>query len=369
MNIESISCHVVRKEFSSAQWNPRTRWKEKNIVLALLRTDQGVWGIGEAYCDGGSTASVMAIIEHDFTPLLIGKSILDLGLLVSSLRETMIVSAKGGAAWAALSALDLALWDALGKGLGQPVCNLLGAQRRRIPAYASAGLYGAEKSPAVLAAEMLSYVALGFRAVKIKVAGASLQEDIARVAAVREAIGPQVRLMVDALYALSVPQAIRMANALEKYDIDFFEAPVAPDNLRGLAKVAAASPIPVAGNEFAYGLETFRRIIENDAVSVVHLDAILCGGISEGLRIAAIAAAYHLPCSFHAASSAVCFAANLQLAAAIPNVDSIEFHMLHRMLFERLPQDHFRLVDGHIEVPDLPGLGLGWDVDALQELG
>jgi L-alanine-DL-glutamate epimerase-like enolase superfamily enzyme len=365
--VVAVETRVVRKAFDKAQWNPRTRWAEKNVVLVLLQTDAGITGIGEAYCDAGVPASVATLIEKDFAPLVIGRSITDLGAIVASIRDTMIVSAKGGAAWAALSAIDIALWDALGKALGQPVCNLLGCERRRVYAYASAGLYGAGKTEAKLAEEMQGYVERGFRAVKIKVGGASLAEDVRRVAAVREAIGPDVRFMVDALYALSASDAIRMSRAIEKYDIHFLEAPVVPEDITGLARVAARGPVAVAGNEFAYGLDGFRRIIESDGVAFVHLDAILCGGISEGRRIAALAASRHLPCSFHAASSAVCFAANLQIAASVPNVDSIEFHMLHTMLFDQLPKDHFRLEDGCVVVPAAPGLGLNVETLRLGE--
>jgi L-alanine-DL-glutamate epimerase-like enolase superfamily enzyme len=361
MKIDAIETRVLRKAFAKAQWNPRTRWNEKVVVLVLLRTAGGPVGIGEAYCDGGTPDSVQAIIERDFAPLVVGRSLFDLGAVSSSLRETMVVSAKGGAAWAAMSGIDIALWDALGQTLGQPIATLLGAQRRRVPAYASAGLYGPGKTIDDLAAEMKGYVDLGFTGVKLKIGGAPFADDVARVAAVREAVGPGVRLLVDALYALTVPQALRMARALERYDIGFLEAPVAPDDIPGLARVAAASPVPLAGNEFAYGLETFTHIIESNAVAVAHLDAILCGGISEGLRIAAVAASRHVPVSFHAASSVVCFAANLQLAAAVPNLDSVEFHMLHRMQFDEMAQGRFKLVDGCVELPEGPGLGLDND--------
>ncbi len=363
--IESVRTRVVTKAFDRAQWNPRTRWTEKNVVLAVLRTEAGICGVGEAYCDGGSPESVVAIIERDLATLAVGRPLSDLGAIASAMRDSMVVSAKGGAAWAAASAVDIALWDALGRSLGQPVCTLLGAQRRTVFAYASAGLYGRGKTPDDLAAEMRGYVDLGFRGVKIKVGGATLAEDLARVASVRDAIGPDIRLMVDALYSCSVPEALRMARGLERHDVHFLEAPVHPDDIDGLARLAAASPVPLAGNEFAYGLDGFRRIVEKDAVGFVHLDAILCGGISEGLRIAALAASRHVPVSFHAASSAVCFAANLQLAACSPNVDSVEFHMLHRMLFDRLPPGAFPLKDGHVEVPAAPGIGLGFDPETL----
>jgi L-alanine-DL-glutamate epimerase-like enolase superfamily enzyme len=365
LKIESLRAVTLARAFTAAQWNPRMRWNTKRIVLAVVETAGGICGIGEAYCDGGDAASVLQLIERDLAPLAVGRSLAELGAVTAAAREAMVVSAKGGAAWAATSALDIALWDAWGRALQQPVSALLGATRRHVPAYASAGLYGPDKTLDDLAREMAGYVARGFRAVKIKVGGASLREDLARVAAVREAIGPDVRLMVDALYALDPHDALNMANELVRHDVYFLEAPVHPDDLDGLARVAAASPVRIAGNEFAYGLDGFRRILRRDAVSVVHLDAILCGGISEAMRIAALSAGHHRTVSFHAASSAVCFAANLQVAAAAPNVDSVEFHMLHDMLFDGLPEGTFRLVDGQVEVPTAAGLGLGVDVNTL----
>jgi len=361
IRVESVTTQVVTRTFDRAQWNPRTRWDRKNVVLALLRTQDGCCGVGEAYCDGGDPSAVCALIERDLAPLAVGRSLAELGSIATAMRQSMIVSARGGAAWAAASALDIALWDALGRTLGLPVAWLLGGQRRRVPAYASAGLYGHGKTTDDLALEMRSYVDRGFRAVKIKVGGASFADDLARVRAVRDAIGPQVGLMVDALYALDVSQARRMAEALAALEVLFLEAPVHPEDVDGLARVAAGSPVPIAGNEFSFGLDGFRRLLRRDAVDVVHLDAILCGGVSEAMRICALSSAHHRKVSFHAASSAVCFAANLQVAAAAPDVHSIEYHMLHDLLFDKLPAGTFRLVDGEVELPSAPGLGLGFD--------
>ena len=365
MRVASCRAHVVTRKLKTPQWNPRTRWNEKNVVLAFLEMDDGRLGVGEAYCDGGSTASVVDLIERDFGPHVVGASPLESARTWSRLFETTQVSTKGGAAFAALSAVDIALWDLAGKALGVPLWRLLGGHSDRVPAYASAGLYGEGKRPAELATEMAGYVSKGFKAIKIKVAGASLREDVARVAAVREAVGPDIRLMVDALYALSVPDALRMARALDPYDIHFLEAPVQRADIAGLARVARESPIPVAGNEFAHGLDEFRRLLESDAVSIVHLDAILCGGVTEAMRIAALAAAFYRPVSFHAASSAVCFAANLHVAAAVPNAESIEYHMLHDLLFDRIGEGVFRLEDGCVVMPEAPGLG--FDAAALAD--
>ncbi len=364
--VASCRTRVISRKMENAPWNPRTKWNEKNVVLAILETDGGHVGVGEAYCDGGSPASVVDIIERDFAPIVVGTSPTRIASTWARMADTTMVSNRGGNAFAAISAIDIALWDLAGKIVGLPTWRLLGGHSDRVFAYASGGLYGHGKTPSGLADEMLGYVRQGFRAVKIKVAGAPLRDDVARVAAVREAIGPDVRLMVDALYALSVPEAIRMARAIEPYDVHFFEAPVNRLDVAGLARVARECRIPVAGNEFARGLDEFKSLLASDAVSVVHLDAILCGGISEAMRIAALSRAFHRPVSFHAASSAVCFFANLQVAAAVANAESIEYHMVHQILFDRLPAGSLRFEDGHVLLSSAPGLGLHSEALAVE---
>ena len=356
--IVKVVTHVVTRNMSQALWNPRTLWSSKKAVLVGVQDESGMWGVGECYCDGGSTESVVAIVQNDFAPLVMGATAGEIGRLGRDVKRGMVVASRGGAAHAAWSGVDIALWDLLGKTLRTPVSSLLGGTASGAYAYASAGLYGKSKTTADLQDEMTGYVAQGFTGVKLKVGGLSVTEDLARVRAVREAVGPSVRLMVDALYALTVADALKMARGLAPLDVHFFEAPVHPDNIAGLAEVRASRQVPVAGNEFAYGLPQFLALMQARAVDVVHLDAILCGGISEAMRIAALAEAFHLPVSMHAASSVVCLAANLHVAAAIPNNDSCEFHMIHRMFLDHCPPGHFWMDGAQLQLPSAPGLGL-----------
>lgn len=358
MKITGVVAKVLTRQSDVLLRNPRLVWREKRVLIVFLETDAGLVGIGEAWCEGSDPASTIAVLEHDLKHLIIGEDPFFVGRIWNRLFDLTIVSAKQGIIFAAMSAIDIAAWDLIGKAVGQPTYKLLGACRDEVFAYASGGLYREAQTPDRLAEEMAAYVAKGFRGVKMKVGGATLAEDVARVASVREAIGPLTRLMVDAVYSLTVPEAIRMARALERYDLWFFEAPVSPYDVPGLAKVSSLSPIPIAGNEFAFGRHAFRALIERGAVSFVHLDSILCGGMSEAMKISAMAAAAGLPCSFHASSSAVCFASNLHVAAAIPNCDSIEWHMVHQLLFDRLPGDAFRLDNGYVQLPAAPGLGI-----------
>lgn len=362
MKITKLTTRVLTRRFEQPQRNPFLVMREKNTLLVLLETDTGLLGIGEAWCEGLSPASTVALLEEDLRPLVLGEDPFYSARIWHKIFRTTVISAKRGSIFAALSAIDIAIWDLIGKAVGQPVYKLLGGCSDRVFAYASAGLYGVEKTKDDLAREVAGYVERGFRAVKIKIGGAPLSEDLGRVAAVREAVGPDIRLMVDAVYSLTVPQAIRLARAMEPYDIHFFEAPVSPYDLQGLKRVASVSPIPIAGNECAVGRSGYRDLITREAVSCVHLDSILCGGISESVKIASLADAWNLPCSFHMASSAICLAANLHVAAAIPNLDSVECHMLHQALFEALPEGGLDLVDGCARVPQAPGLGLEFDL-------
>jgi len=359
MKIANIRTRVVTRHSDRPERNPLIAWKEKNVLLVIVETDDGSTGIGEAWCDGGDPSVTAHLIERDFMPLLIGEDPRRHARLWQKIRDTTTYSIRDGIAYSALSGIDIAIWDLVARHYRVPVGTLLGGVRDRVFAYASGGLYADGKTASDIGREMHGYVIRGFRGVKLKIGGAPFDQDIARVAAAREAIGPDVRLMVDAVYALSVAEAMRMARALERHDIHFLEAPVHPTNVEGLAQVARLSPVPLAGNEFAYGRSQFKRLFDAQAISYVHLDAIVCGGITEAMRISSMADTYGLPCSYHAASSAVCFAANLHVASAVPNCDSIEFHMIHQLLWDRLPADTFVLDPaGNIVLPAAPGLGL-----------
>jgi len=364
--VRRVTTRLIEREMSGTLRNPRQRWSKKRMVLAFVEAASGEVGVGEAWVSGGTPRAVLDTIEDDIAPRIEGQDPFFVrGFCEEMFRRTEMTGRLGsmGAAW---SAVDAALWDLLGKLTGQPLYKLLGAVSDRVPAYASAGLYGDDKSTDDLAAEMAGYVARGFTAVKMKVGGATLKEDIARVAAVREAIGPDVRLMVDALNNLDVAEAIAMARAFERFDIHFFEAPVSPYDIAGQARVAAAVPMPVCGNENQPWMGYFRDLIDAGAVHFVQFDVAACGGITEGRRIAEYARARHLPVTLHASSTSVLMAASLHLAAACANTHSVEYHMLHQWLWERMPGGTFAVEPGgFVRPPAGPGIGLALSPDDL----
>jgi L-alanine-DL-glutamate epimerase-like enolase superfamily enzyme len=261
----------------------------------------------------------------------------------------------------------MALWDIIGKKLNLPLYKLLGSNNPRIPVYASGGLYGANKSPQDLGRELLGYIKSGFNSVKMKV-GANFYDDIKRVAAAREALGSGPQLMVDFHYEWDVATTLRFARAIEKYDILWIESPLPPYDFDGYRRLSAQSPIAIAGNETIAWAETFQRYISTDGIHYIEIDPSACGGVSESLSIAKLAQISGRPCTLHSSSSAVLFAADLHIAASIPNCHSVEYHMFHQWFWDAAPSNWKSVKDGTIHAPEGPGLGINFSLDYLNAL-
>jgi L-alanine-DL-glutamate epimerase-like enolase superfamily enzyme len=352
-------------------------------LLVEVETDGGITGIGEAGFGGGGTRQV---IETQLRPMLCGQD----PLLIEGLWQRMFARTRQfgrrGINMNALSGIDIALWDIAGKVAKLPVYRLLGACRHRVEAYASGGFYQEGKSIDDLAGEAEAYCARGFPGMKMKigrnpstqthlrhlVADAQLcqvapAEDIARVAAVRRALGPKAKLMVDVNCAWSPALAIEMGRELEPYKLYWIEEPVATDDIDGSARVAAALATPIAGYETETGLYGFRELISRGAVDIVQPNIAWSGGFSECRRIAALAHAHHLMVAPHAFNSAVTLAASLHLAASIPNGLVLEFDQNPNGLRDELLQEPIAIDgDGMIALPERPGLGIELDPAAVE---
>jgi D-arabinonate dehydratase len=352
-------------------------------LLVEVETDTGIVGIGEAGVGGGATADVIA---KSLKPLLIGQD----PLLIEGLWQKMFARTRQfgrrGLVMQAISGIDIALWDIAGKAAGMPVYRLLGGCRDRVEAYASGGFYQRDKSAADLAAEAEGYRARGFKGMKMKVGRnpstqtplrellgqkdfceVDPEEDLTRVAAVREALGPKSKLMVDANCAWSPAMAIAMGREMEQHNLYWIEEPVATDDIEGSAEVARALAAPVAGYETELGLYGFRELISRGAVDIVQLDLAWSGGFSEGKRIAAYAHAHHRMVAPHAFAGAVLLVASLHFAAAIPNGLELEWDQNPNAIREELLKQPLRLEkDGTVKVPERPGLGVELDRAAVE---
>ena len=359
----------------------------KPALLVEVETDTGLLGLGEAAHFGGPLVSTATVIEQELRPYLLGQDPRETERLWELMHRRAYKHARGGIVIAAISGVDIALWDLRGKLAGMPLWRLLGGYRRRVPAYATGGFYAEGKGVPELADEMRAYCRHGFRAVKLKVGRnsgiegsplramadrgvceVSLAEDLARVRAVREAIGPDVRLMVDANGAWDVPTAVRMGRLLEELDVYWFEEPVWPDDLAGSAEVAAKVAIPIAGYETcSYGTVSFRDYIAARAVHFVQPDVAWAGGLTETLKIAHLAQAANLPLAPHIHGSAVAVAAAAHLLGAVRNGSMAEMVFPAHPLMGDLVREPL-VVDGtgEIDLGERPGLGIELDPDAVK---
>jgi D-arabinonate dehydratase len=322
-----------------------TEWR---FSLVEVFTDEGIKGM----CPGGRSKE---ITEGPLKEMLLGEDPLYIEKLWRKMYQGWCHPASAGDAVRAMSRIDIALWDIIGQALGQPVYRLLGGDRDRVPAYAAGGYYEPGKTNKDLQEEMIGYVAMGYDAVKMKVGRISLEEDAERVRAVRKAIGPKVKLMVDGNHAWTPYEAILFGRMIEECNPFWLEEPVPATDYEGGAEVAAALDIPVATGENEYLRWGFRDLIKNHAVDIVQADPGVCGGFTEWRKIAAIATANNMPLAPHGHGNIGAHA-----VASIPEGLTVETYPTHTGPNAKVIQ-LFPIKKGEIYLPQTPGMG--WKVD------
>jgi len=344
-------------------------------TLILVETDQGLTGMGAAL---GTPPVVAAIVEHELAPDVVGEDPLFSerifekmynGSRVKPALERGVpqaeVSRRVGMVMEAISGVDIAVWDVKARALGIPVYQALGAVRSRVRAYASGGWAPGDEAEAELGA----YAAKGFTAVKMRVVGRdgfSLENCVRRVDAARRGIGRNVELMVDAHASLETPVAIRIAKALEPYDLAWFEEPVSPDNHAGMAEVRRTTRIPIASGEREFSRYGFKSMLEHGAIDIAQPDVARAGGLTEIRRIAALTGAYDLRLAPHAWGSGLLFAASIHAAMAAANCHILEVSQGYMPMMNELFNEPFDIRDGYVCAPDRPGLGYTLRPDALE---
>jgi len=356
MKITAI--HPIPLAIPMKPMTPPSTWRagtRKQIVVRVV-TDDGLTGTGEAFAYGAPLA-VVSVIDESLAPLLIGQDPLRIEALVDLMHRATMIYGRRGLAMFAISGVEIALWDVLGKALGAPVCALLGgAIRPRLPAYASLLRYDA---PADVARACRHFVSEGFRMLKLH------QTDVESVRAAREAVGPDVELMLDANCPWSPEGAIGMARALAPHRLFWLEEPVwPPEDYAGLARVAAATETPIALGENESTLFGFREIVERRAADILQPSITKVGGISEFKKIAALAQAVNVPIAPHSFYFGPGLAATLHVAASFGGSLPVEFPTgeLETPFLARPIEAH----DGWVEVPQGPGLGVEINEEAIR---
>ena len=332
--------------------NGRYVYPTAGLDVIKIDTDEGVTGLGLA---GGVDRSVgigRELVDH-LKLFVIGQDPFDTERIWDEMWQPKLVGRRG-LSTRIISGIDIALWDLKGKATGQPVYKLLGGYVDSIPVYIAGGYYEEGKTLEDLAQEMLIALETGATAVKMKIGGVPIKEDVERVRVVREAIGPDAKLMVDANCAYRYYEAIDIARKMEPYDIFWFEEPVNPDDYRGHKLITEATTIPIATGENEYTRYGFRDLIESRSAAILQPDALIMGGVTEFMKVAAMAQSHDLPLASHGTQDV-----HIHLMTAIPNGLILEYYststdpLRTEMLVENL-----QVVDGFVSPPNKPGLGI-----------
>lgn len=347
----------------------------KNWVFAKVETDEGLYGWGEAYTQTDRDEGIRATIDA-LGRYLVGRDPFEIKSFLLSAHADFAIRRGSMELYSARSAIEQALWDIAGKATGQPVYNLLGGRcRESIHVYAN-GWSSSTRDPEELGQQAKNTVSLGFDALKFdpfpgpwrdRLSPADIDTAVAHVRAVRDAVGPDVDLLIEAHRRFEPSTAIKIGRRLAEYDPFWYEEPVDAENLEALAEVRAALDTPIVTGETLYTKAEFAEVFGHRAADILNPD-VCCCGILETREIAAMAEAYRVHLSPHNYNSdTMGLASTLQVAAAVPDLVIVEYFVSFTKPSSEVTTTPFEVHDGRIALPTVPGLGLELDEAALEE--
>jgi L-alanine-DL-glutamate epimerase-like enolase superfamily enzyme len=328
------------------------------LVTVKLIARDGAEGTGYTYTVGAGGTAIRALIARDLAPALLGEDEERLEALWERMWWRLHYVGRGGLAVFAISAVDIALWDLRARRHGMPLWRLLGGHQPRVRAYA--GGIDLQFPLDRLLRQTEEHRTRGFRAIKMKVGRPRLREDIERVRAMREMLGPDTPLMVDANMRWSADEAIRASRALAAHDVFWLEEPTIPDDVAGHVRIAREGALPIATGENLHSLYEFERLITAGGVGFPEPDVSNCGGLTVWLKVAHLAEAHNLPVTSHGVHDL-----HVHLLAAVPNASYLEVHGFGLGRFIAHPLE---IVEGEAIAPDRPGHGVELDWKALETL-
>ncbi len=357
MKITRFDVRRYSKPFEKPISNGKYTYYATNTVICQVHTDEGLTGVG--WVDG--TDIVFDALKQ-LEAFVVGEDPFNVERIWSKMYLPKIFGRKG-LTTRAMSAVDIALWDIIGKASGRPLYQLLGGFRDEVPVYIAGGYYETDKSHSELREEMEQNIAKGIKAIKMKIGKLSLKEDLKRIEVIREQVGDAVEILVDANNAYNRLDALRMGRMMEDLNVYWFEEPLAPDDLEGAAELAKALDTPIASGENEYTLWGFRDIITSGSVDIINADAQVLGGITEWRKVASFAMAHHIPIAPHGSQEI-----HVHLVSAVPNGLIVEYYdsnlaSLSDLMFE---QKLSLNPNGTVSPFKGPGLGVTINFEAIE---
>lgn len=370
MKVVAVNTHILDYQLETAFESASMHFSRRQHCLVEIVCDDGTIGWGECLGPAKPNATIVEVYAQS----LIGEDPLQTEKIWLTLYNRLRDQGQRGLTVTALSGVDIALWDIKGKHFGVPISTLLGGRfRDSVRAYATGSFRRAGVDRVTdIAAEVAGYRREGFHAVKVKI-GFDVEEDLEVIAAVRDAIGPDMRLMIDANHGYDYLEAIELGQRAAPFGIDWFEEPVLPEQISTYEAVRAGQPIPVASGENWHGRYAMHEPLARRAVDIVQPDICGVGGFSEMRRVADMAAMHGVRLVPHVWGTAVCLAASLQFMAALPPnpprrkpIEPImEFDRTENPFRQAVVQTPLEHVQGVMMIPDGPGLGIEINRDAL----
>ena len=329
---------------------------QETPIVRIFDADGGV-GTGYTYTIGTGGPSIMKLIELTLGPALIGREAMEIERIWRDLLFLTHATTVGAITSLALAAIDTALWDLKCRRHGEPLHRMAGGAQERIPLYTTEGGW-LHIETAALVEDALQAKAKGFGGSKVKIGRPHVSEDVARLEAVRKAVGPAFEIMTDCNQRFTVDEAIRRARCLTPIDIAWIEEPLTADDLTGHVRLSQSTTIPVAVGESLYSPLHFREYLSQGACSIVQVDVARIGGITPWLKVAHLAEAFNLEVCPH-----FLMELHVSLTAAVPNGRYVE----HIPQLRAITQSEMAVVDGHAVAPDVPGLGIDWNQNAIDD--
>lgn len=328
---------------------------KQETIFVQIETDDGLSGIGYSYTIGTGGRAVLSMLTDHLLPRLMGADPRRPEQVWSDLSNSTRATTVGAVTSLALAAVDTAVWDVCCNRAGEPLWRMAGGYRREVPLYDTEGGWLHLSTDELISGAKAAREA-GWAGMKVKVGKPSVVEDLERLRAVREALGADLELMVDANQSFAPADAIRRVHAFEPLDLAWVEEPMAADNVAAHTRLARTTSVPVGVGESLYSVGQFRAYLASEAASVIQVDVARVGGITPWLKVAHLAEAFGAPVAPH-----FLMELHVSLTAAIPNGLYVE----HIPQLRAITKDEVKVVDGRAVAPAEPGLGIAWDHDAI----